>query len=397
MASVIFLTDFSESYARDLLLGISRYSHDVGEAWSICRFPLSIRDSHGIGFVVEYAKKIKADAVIGQFYDNDDVSLFRKSGIIAIAQDFQNRFSSLINLTGEHYLTGQIGADYLINKGFTNFAFYGSKDIVWSEERCHGFHERLMNVNPDFSFSEFHSPNDVMWNYDIEATCQWLIDLPKPVAIMASDDNHAFYITEACRIISITKGYSQVRIPEDISIWGVDNDESICKLSSPNLSSISQNVEQGGYKVAETIDDILSGKRSISDTRDIVVKVGPIIPRQSTDIFVNDDPNIAQVLKYIHMHISEKISVDELVEQVPLSRRLLETRFHKAMGTSIYDYIIRNRVDRIAHKLAEGLPVSEAAAELGISDIKNLSRAFKRIKGVSPSEYWKRKNKPRID
>ncbi len=397
MASVVFLTDFSESYARDLMLGIARYSHDVGEAWTICRFPLSFRDSLGIGSVVEHAKKIKADAIIGQFYDTDDMNLFREAGIIAVAQDFRNRFASLINITGEYFRAGELGADYLIRKGFVNFAFYGIPDVVWSEERKIGFRKRLQEVNPDYTFSEFLTSGNVTWNYDIESTCRWLVNLPKPVAIMACDDNHAYYITEACRIISIDQGNRQVRIPEDIAILGVDNDESICRLSSPNLSSISQFVEQGGYKVAETIDSIISGQIKMSEVEDIVVRVGEVIPRQSTDIFVNDDPHITKILRYIHENITDKISVDDLVQQVPLSRRLLEIRFHKAMGTSIYDYIIRTRVDCVAHGLNEGLRVAEAAAAIGITDVKNLSRAFKRIKGVTPSEYWKLKHKCKLE
>ena len=83
MARVIFLTDFSEAYARELLLGMARYAHDTAQAWSLCRLPLSIRDKFGIEAVVEWAVRMKADAVIGQFYNTDNVGLFRENGIIA--------------------------------------------------------------------------------------------------------------------------------------------------------------------------------------------------------------------------------------------------------------------------------------------------------------------------
>ncbi|WP_304973889.1 helix-turn-helix domain-containing protein, partial [uncultured Alistipes sp.] len=108
---------------------------------------------------------------------------------------------------------------------------------------------------------------------------------------------------------------------------------------------------------------------------------------QSTDIYANNDPHIACVLKYIHEHIGQKLTVNDLVEQVPLSRRLLETRFKREMGTSLYDYIIQMRIERMTLLLCNGLSVSEAAAELGFADIKNLSRTFKHIKGMTPSEY----------
>ena len=87
MARILFLTDFSEAYARNLLLGIARYAHTVGQAWSLCRLPLSIRDKFGIEAVIELARKMRADAVIGQFYNTDNVELFARNGIITIAQN----------------------------------------------------------------------------------------------------------------------------------------------------------------------------------------------------------------------------------------------------------------------------------------------------------------------
>ena len=181
------------------------------------------------------------------------------------------------------------------------------------------------------------------------------------------------------------RGGGNSRIPDDIAILGVDNDETICQLSSPNLSSLNQSVEQGGYDVAKLIDRQI--RTPEAGWEDVVVKPTHIITRQSTDIYANNDPYIAKVLKHIHENISQKLTVDNLVTLVPLSRRLLETRFKKEMGTSIYDYVIQIRIEKMAQLLCEGLSVSDAAAELGFSDIKNVSRTFKQLKGYTPSEY----------
>lgn len=181
------------------------------------------------------------------------------------------------------------------------------------------------------------------------------------------------------------RGGGNSRIPNDIAILGVDNDETICKLSAPNLSSLSQGVEQGGYDVARLIDRLIRNPEA--EWEDVMVMPLNIITRQSTDIYANNDPHIAEVLRYIHENISQKITVDDLVKLVPLSRRLLETRFKKSMGTSIYDYIIQVRIEKMMQLLCEGQSVSEAAAELGFSDIKNVSRTFRQLKGITPSEY----------
>lgn len=383
MARILFLTDFSEAYARNLLLGIARYAHAVGQAWSLCRLPLSIRDKFGIEAVIDLAKKMRADAVIGQFYNTDNVELFARNGIITIAQDFKARFTTIPNITGPHFLAGKMGAEYFAKKGFRHFAFYGTRDVVWSDERMQGFRETVRAANPSFTFSALcKNTQNALWDYDTNQLVTWLQSLPKPVAIMACDDNHAYHITEACQQ---GEGGGSLRIPDDIAVLGVDNDETICRLSSPNLSSLNQNIEQGGYDVAQLIDRIL--RDPATPREDVMVQPTHIVTRQSTDIYANNDQHIAEVLKYIHENISQKITVDELVELVPLSRRLLETRFKRSMGTSIYDYILQTRIEKVAQLLCEGMSVSEAAIELGFSDIKNLSRMFRQQRGMTPSEY----------
>lgn len=395
MARIIFMTDFSEAYARGLLLGIAKYSQNVGRAWSICRLSLSIRDKYGIKAVVDYAKKMKMDAIIGQFKPDDDVELFTENGIIAIAQESTVRFSGISNIVGDNYNEGVIAAKHLLNKGFTNFAYYGAKNVIWSDERQQGFSDTLKAAKRPVTLSELEISNTDVWEYDYETVSQWLERLPKPVAIFACDDNRANNITEVCRYIRINSANGhRLRIPEDITLLGVDNDETICRLSIPNTSSIAIDVVGGGYDTAKYIDQQLYLKPEERFAEDILVHPLNVVTRQSSDILVNDDPYVAKTLRYISANLSNKIKVDDIVNEVPVSRRILEERFKKELGTSIYDYIIQMRIDRITELLREGLSVSDAAYQMGFSDIKNLSRTFKKFKGISPFEY--RKMKPHI-
>ena len=395
MARIIFMTDFSEAYARGLLLGIAKYSQNVGRAWSICRLSLSIRDKYGIEAVVDYAKKMKMDAIIGQFKTDDDVELFTKNGIIAIAQESTVRFSGIANIVGDNYNEGVIAAKHLLNKGFTNFAYYGVKNVIWSDERQQGFSDTLKAAKRPVTLSELEISNTDVWEYDYETVSQWLERLPKPVAIFACDDNRANNITEVCRYIRINSANGhRLRIPEDITLLGVDNDETICRLSIPNTSSIAIDVVGGGYDTAKYIDQQLYLKPEERFAENILVHPLNVVTRQSSDILVNDDPYVAKTLRYISANLSNKIKVDDIVNEVPVSRRILEERFKKELGTSIYDYIIQMRIDRITELLREGLSVSDAAYQMGFSDIKNLSRTFKKFKGISPFEY--RKMKPHI-
>ena len=198
MARLILLTDFSEEYAKLLLKGIVEYSK-THTPWVLCKMPLSFREVHGMKGVLEWALNWKADAIIGQFYPHEEVEIFGKHGIITIAQDFKTRFKSIPNITGNHYLAGKMGAEYFINKGYKNFAFYGFKGVVWSDERCDGFRETI-NEHGHTSYSGFINDSEKdLWYYDSENLTHWIHHLPKPVAIMACDDNQWYFRTSgAC-------------------------------------------------------------------------------------------------------------------------------------------------------------------------------------------------------
>ncbi|MDR2361399.1 MAG: DNA-binding transcriptional regulator [Prevotellaceae bacterium] len=379
MPRVILLTDLTEEYAKNLLKGIVRYSkkHDP---WVVCKMPFSYRVEHTFEGVLKWAKEWKADGIIAQFYNTDNVSVFRENGIIAIAQDFKARFTEIPNITGAHRDTGKMGADYFIRKGFKNFAFYGFKDIVWSSERCEGFVEEISKYRMEKHFYEYRNSDfNKLWYYESAPLMAWLQKLPKPVALMTCDDNQGHHIAELCKLCGI-------KIPEEVALLGVDNDESICTLSDPPLSSINQAVEKGGYETAQLMDKLIKNPNALYE--DIVVYPTHVITRQSTNIYAANDKHISTALHYIHQHTDKKFRIEDLTHLVPLSRRLLENRFKQEIGMSIYTYVTNLRIERFALQLIESnTSITEIIDEIGFSDYKNISRLFKKVKGCTPSKF----------
>jgi LacI family transcriptional regulator len=379
MPRVILLTDLSEEYAKNLLKGIVRYSKEH-EPWVLCKMPFSYRVEHEVEGVLAWAKKWKADGIIAQFYNTDCVGIFRENGIAAIAQDFKSRFTEIPNITGAHKLAGRMGADYFIRKGFKHFAFYGFKDIVWSSERCLGFREELDRYQLGAHFHEYQNDDfKELWSYESAPLIAWLKALPKPVAIMACDDNQGHHIAEVCKQCGL-------KIPEEIALLGVDNDEAICTLSDPPLSSINQAVEKGGYETARLMTRMIQNLDGHHE--DVVVQPTHITTRQSTDIYATNDKYISTVLRHIHQNADKKLTIDRITRLVPLSRRLLESRFKQEIGVPIYNYIMNLRIERFAFKLLETSDtIVEIADVSGFSDYKNIARQFKKIKGCTPTEY----------
>lgn len=379
MIRLILLTDFTEAFAHNLLRGILEYSKSR-EPWVVCRMPPSYKHTYGISGVLKWAKKWEADAIIAQFDDDDDVEQFRRQGIVALAQDFKSRFSVIPNITSEYKLTGRMAADFFLQKGFKHFAFYGYEDVVWSAERCMGFRDRIIEKGHGDNFHEYQKqPLESLWFYESQPLADWIKRLPRPVALMACDDTQGNKIIEVCRVLGI-------QVPEEIAVLGVDNDEIICGLSNPPLSSVNLNIVKGGYEAAALIDRSVQNKDMPYE--DVIIHPTTIIERISTDIYSTDNPDILTALKYIHQNLANKINVENIVRQVPLSRRLLEIRFRQVVGKSVYHYVLDLRMERFSQLLlASNEAISDLALEVGLSDRKNLARQFKSWKGCTPIEY----------
>jgi LacI family transcriptional regulator len=382
MIKIILLIDFAEEYSKSLLRGISRYSRDHGP-WSFCRMPLFYRETMGTDGILQWAKEWGAHGIIGQLYNDSEVEKFVQAGIPVIAQDFKERFKEIPNITGNYHETGKIGAEYFLKKGFKHFAFYGFKNIVWSRERAEGYEKRLQEAGYEVHYFEHRkSRSRDLWYYKPSSLSRWLKALPKPIALMTCDDNQGQHITEACR-------HAGIRIPEEVAVLGVDNDEMLCTFSDPPLSSISLDTEKGGYETARLIEQLI--KHGNHDFYDIIVKPTQVVTRQSTNIYATNDKYIATALRYIHQNVDKNLNVEQVLEQVPLSRRSLEKRFQQITGYPVYEYIYSLRIEKFTQKLLEtDMTIFEIALDLGLNDSKNIARQFKQIKGCTPVEYRKK-------
>ena len=379
MLRLLIISDFTEAFPSKLLKGIVKYSRQK-EQWSICRMPPAYKKVIGIPGVVRWAKSWGADAVIGQFEETDDVDLFAVNGIVAVAQDFKQRFKSIPNITADYFGTGRMAARFYLNRGFRHFGFFGFRNVCWSDERCEGFRWEVETAGYGNSFFTYNLQDiDNLWFYERDKLADWLHAIPKPIAIMACDDNQGNNLVEACHTAGI-------KIPSEVSIMGVDNDELLCSLGSTPLSSILVDIEAGGYRTAELIEQrVLNPDTPVED---VVLKPVKIIGRMSTAAYATNDAQIQKAIQFIHRNGTKKISVEDVIAEVALSRRLLERRFKKVTGQTIYQYITDLKLKQFAQMIVDSEDqLTDIAITLGESDTKSISRRFKQLYGCSPSQW----------
>lgn len=380
---LLFITDFTEQFAFRLLRGIQRYSQDSGEHWVVCRMPSHYLRQQGVEDVVAWAVQWRADVVIGQFEPSDPVELFREKGMVVMAQDYIRPFSGIPNITADYERTGRMAADRFIARGFKDFAFFGNNGMCWSDRRQKGFKDRLEEAgfaNHIHVYDRQRIEN--LWYYNQSLLSGWLASLPKPVGIMACDDNQGSILLEACSSLGL-------RVPFDVAVIGVDNDPIFCNMSDPALSSIDVDIERGGYEAAEMAQRMARNPSFAGE--DIVLQPISVVSRMSSNVFATKDTAIHAALQYINANCEHKILVTDVLDHVPLSRRLLEQRFLKETGNTIYQYITKLRMDRFAQLLLQSKDsISEIAARMDEPDTKSISRRFQAVKGCTPSEYRKR-------
>lgn len=385
MLRLLIISDFTEAFPSKLLKGIVNYSVRK-EQWTICRMPPAYKKMLGIPGVVKWALDWGADAVIGQFEETDEVELFAKNGIVAVAQDFKKKFSVIPNITADYIGTGRMAARFYLERGFRNFAFFGFHNVCWSDERFEGFKREIEAAGYgkhlfDYSMQDI----DHLWYYERDRLCSWLRALPKPIGIMACDDNQGNNLVEACH----TAG---VKIPSEVSVMGVDNDELLCTLGSTPLSSIQVDIEEGGYRTAEMIEHRVMNPDA--PIQDVILRPVKIVGRISTAAFATNDVQIQKAIQFIHSNCQKKISVKDVMGEVALSRRLLERRFKAVTGQTLYQYISDMKLKRFAEMLLDtDDQVTNIALSMGESDTKSISRRFKQIYGCSPNEYREKHQK----
>lgn len=381
LVKILLLTDFASGYSRNLLRGIVSYAQGK-KNWVFYRMPLYFRMLHGDKEIIKWAKKWKVDAIIAQLSDID-LNLLKELNIPVIVQNYKDRIPGICNLTGDYIGTGQMAAEYFLQMGYRHFAYYGIREAIWSRERCTGFMECVEKAGfTVFEYFESASQKE-SWEQDYEPIGTWLQTLPEHTALMACDDYYALHIIETCRILDIS-------VPDRIAVLGVDNDQLICNISDPPLSSIVIDSRNGGYQAGEALDELM--KSNSGTIFNISVPPIQVISRGSTKKWVIRDKYILKTVEYIENNYAGHISVDSLLDLVPFSRRVFEKKFKEETGSSIYQFILEYRINRFAEKLlTSNSPIENLGIACGFRNGQNLSRVFMSHKGMTPSEFRKRK------
>ncbi|MFD0693867.1 substrate-binding domain-containing protein [Paenibacillus sp. GCM10027628] len=380
---VALLIETSNGYARGLLSGINVYLRE-NRPWSIFLSEYSRNNTD-----LTWLRKWQGDGIIARIENEQTARFIKDAGLPTVDLSASRMIPSLPCVETNDQSIAQMAAEHFLERGFKHIGFYGDARFHWSKLRStylvaylaeRGYHCHTFEPSTNLS-------DETPWNTERDRLVQWLYDLPKPVGIMACYDICGQQLLEACRL-------ARIAVPDEVAVLGVDNDELLCELSNPSLSSIKTNAVKTGYQAAELLERMMSGE-VIGGQMHLVEPIN-IQVRLSTDVLAVEDKIVSDAVRFIRNHVYDDIQVQDILEQLKVSRRILENRFQKALGRTPHDEILNVKLKLVKKLLLETkLSLAVIAERIGFKHTEYMSVVFKRATGIRPGQFRKQ-NKHRI-
>jgi LacI family transcriptional regulator len=275
----------------------------------------------------------------------------------------------------------RLAAQHLLERGLVHFGYCGDPRFHWSNLRSRFFSEHLRAAGRECRV--YAPPSAARAAAAAEAEFgwigRWIQGLPKPVGIMACYDMRGRQVLEVCRRLGLA-------VPDDVAVIGVHNDELLCDLCDPPLTSVIPNARRAGYEAAALLDRMMHGE-SVSPLQILVEPIGVAV-RQSTDVVAVPDPKMAAAIRFMRDHACEGIGVGDVLEAIPMARSLFERGLKRLLGCTPHEHLVRVRLERVKSLLATtDLTLAHIAERAGFKHVEYLSVAFKRLTGLTPSRW----------
>ena len=373
LPKVALLIETSNAYARGLLSGVQAWVRE-NQPWSIYMAEQGRGDEPPA-----WLSDWNGDGIIARIENAAIAKVIARLGIPTVDMSAGRILPKLPCFEIDETAIGQAAADHFLERGFKNFAYCGDARFVWSKSRGAAFAAALEARG--HTVHDYHAPAGTGDAGDDEMLSlrDWLQSLPQPVAVFCCYDIRGRLVLDTCRSFSVA-------VPDRVAVLSVDNDELLCSLAYPPLSSIIPNALRTGYDAAALLTRMMAGEKSGAACH-YIAPTG-IATRQSTDVLAVEDAHVAKAVQFIREHACQGICVDDVVAQAGLSRRLLENRFKKLLSRSPHEEITRVQILRVQDLLANtDLQLSEVADRTGFRYVEYLSAVFKQKTGIPPGKY----------
>ncbi|MDO5552430.1 MAG: DNA-binding transcriptional regulator [Planctomycetia bacterium] len=376
---IILLIETANEYGRGILRGIANFAGQH-EDWEVLLTPggieqLSVpfRRWGGSGIIARAETKELEEALIRA---RVPLVLIDLSGEQAASR---HPFSRHCQLQSNSVAIATMAFEHLTGLGLSHYGYAGYRRRYWSQVRQETFAGRVCEAGFSCEVFQANAQGTRLSASSQQRLTAWLRKLPKPIGIMACNDEMGRDLLAACWSVGI-------RVPEEVAVIGVDNDELLCDLCNPSLTSIQMNTEKAGFEAASLLNDMINEGK----TRAQRIPVDPlwVVGRNSTRVIVSHDSDVARAIKFIHEFFGRAISVKDVVDHVAISRRSLELRFRKVTGHTLLDEIRQSRLLKAKRLLLEtDMGIAQVARESGFTSSGYMIQTFRDTLNTTPVRF----------
>ncbi|NNM85751.1 MAG: substrate-binding domain-containing protein [Phycisphaerales bacterium] len=365
-------------YTEQVVQAIAQYARAHTE-WRIGMAGFGDVDLHDIG------DGRVAGVIVGPWAERPPlIKAIQKAGIPAVDMAAGAEGSSLPTVLPDDFMVGRHAAEHLLFRGFRNFGFVGlpaSFNAYWADRRRDGFVSALESHGMASAVFEGSAKGWTRLNdaRNIDELRRWLVRLPKPVGVLAAFDTLAYELLSQAR-------ESGVVVPQDLAVIGVDNREWICTLANPTITSIPLDGHSAGTSAAQVLARSLADRKAPIEP--MLIAPLAIQSRESTDAFAFSDALVVEALRFIRNQSHKPISVEDILDELLVSRRLLEIRFKKATGRTLQAEIWRTHLEKARTLLVETSgPISAIIEGSGFRSSAVFNVMFRRATGLTPTQF----------
>lgn len=371
---VALLIETTRTYTRDLLSGVRRYLAE-NTTWSTF-LELRALDSAPPPWLHTW----DGDGILCRTFTQEMADLVTAIGLPAVElrSSYLNRQFPVVGM--DNRLIGNLVAEHFLERGYRRFATYRLSSERFFAERMQSFTAAVAAAGcPCVELPEETSDSVADWEHSQERLIAWLTKLPKPIGIFAANDQLGVRLLDACQRAGIA-------VPTQVAVVGAENEETLCSFATPPLSSVQFNGAEVGYRAAQLLDRMMSGKATFP--RVTLIPPKGLIVRASSDDLVIDDHLVVQAARLIREQATTGISVKDLCRLLGVSRSTLERRMTTALKTTPKDEILRIRFREAERLLRDSeLTIDTIAKQTGFTESRYLQAAFKERHGVTPGVF----------
>ncbi|NBW96933.1 MAG: helix-turn-helix domain-containing protein [Planctomycetia bacterium] len=375
---VAVVIEASNAYARGLLAGIHRHVREH-EPWTI------FLQEHGRGAPpLEPLARWQGDGVIARI-ETEAVAraldtLRRRQPLAIVDVSAGRLLDGVPYVETDDEAIARLAAEHFVERDFRHFAFLGDDRFRWSSNRHAAFVSALGDLGRTVSLFDRKTVRGVGRGMDDDQAIErWLLGLPKPLGLFACYDIRGRQALDACRRAGIA-------VPDEVAVLGVDDDELLCGLSSPPLSSVIPDSAGAGRLAATLLERLMRGE-PLEAEEWLLPPLG-IATRQSSDVLAIDDPLVVAAVRFIRDRACTGIKVQDVVREIGTSRRILDARFAARVGHTAHEEITRQQFRRVEQLLVEtALPLATIAERCGFRHAEYMTVAFTRRHGTPPSRW----------